>query len=185
MSPVILSSPSSASRALRYSTIFQLNRLGLAQHYYNKTSLLDLTSDIEVAKFFATCKYNWNNDTYEAYHSDEKLGVIYIYDMRLPSEFRSSTLPQLSSIGKQYVFLRSAMQSGFLLNMPPHTNLHDLPNVYRIYFRHDKSPDFPQLLLDDYYANAPTLWKKFCSDIFFLGSEGFFMKKALEGLIYN
>ncbi|MBD5179289.1 MAG: FRG domain-containing protein [Bacteroidales bacterium] len=126
---------------------FQLNRLGLAQHYYNKTSFLDLTSDIEVAKFFATCKYNYHNDSYETFDNEERLGVLYIYDMRLPYEFKSHHGPQLSSIGKQYIFLRSAMQSGFLLNMPENVNLHDLPNVYRIYFRHNK--DISEQVMQD------------------------------------
>ncbi|MBD5232551.1 MAG: FRG domain-containing protein [Bacteroidales bacterium] len=238
---------------------FQLNRLGLAQHYYNKTSFLDLTSDINVAKFFATCEYNNDEDSYSSYYSEDKLGVLYIYDMRLPFEFRNHSLPQLSTIGKQYVFLRSAMQSGFLLDMPKDTDLHDLPNVYRVYFRHNKAisdnvfeearsgeryfpndalsrhwktmykapnssftisvkaremylkahpsefktieelddaliasefkigsnewPEFPQEILNDYYANSQKLWADFCSDIYFLGSEGFFMKKSLEDLI--
>lgn len=118
---------------------FQLNRLGLAQHYYNKTAFLDLTSDIEVAKFFACCKYDWNTDRYFAHYPEDKLGIIYLYDMRLPYEFKNTELPRLSSIGKQYVFLRSAMQSGFLLNMPEGADLHDYPNVYRIYFRHSKA----------------------------------------------
>lgn len=118
---------------------FQLNRLGIAQHYYNKTSFLDLTSDIEVAKFFACCKYDRNTDKYYAYSPQDKLGVIYIYDMRFPFEFKNTCLPQLSSIGKQYVFLRSAMQSGFLLNMSKDIDFHELPNVYRIYFKHDKA----------------------------------------------
>lgn len=117
---------------------FQLNRLGLAQHYYNKTSYIDLTSDIEVAKFFATTSYCKHDDKYYPFTSDEKLGVIYIYDIRYPDEFNHYKLPQLSTIGKQYVFPRSAMQSGFLLNMPNGLNLHDLPNVYRIFFRHNR-----------------------------------------------
>lgn len=117
---------------------FQLNRLGIAQHYYNKTSFLDLTSDIEVAKFFATSSYNKKEDKYYPCAPDDKLGVLYIYDMRFPDEFRTSGLPQLSTIGKQYVFMRSALQSGFLLNMPKGLNLHELPNVYRIYFEHDE-----------------------------------------------
>ncbi len=44
-------------------------------------------------------------------------------------------------------------------------------------------PEFPQEILNDYYANAPKLWAEFCSDIYFLGSDGFFMKKSLENLI--
>lgn len=33
---------------------FEMNLFGLTQHYYNKTSFLDLTSDPHVAAFFAT-----------------------------------------------------------------------------------------------------------------------------------
>ncbi len=240
---------------------FQLNLKGLAQHYYNKTSLLDLTSDIDVAKFFATCQYATLEDKYIPYASNEKLGIIYIYDIQMPDAFRQYTLPQLSTIGKQYVFARSAMQAGFLLDMPPGLNLHELPNVHRIYFRHSKEisekvckeskcgdkyfpkdnlstywknlrdapnssfkisikaremylemhsneissmeelnkrlkeegfavgenmwPEFPDEILADYYKNAPTLWKEFCSDIYFLGEEGIFMKQALENLPLN
>lgn len=240
---------------------FQLNILGLAQHYYNKTDFLDLTSDINTAKFFATTKYDWESDSYVEYTSDEKLGVLYIYDMRLPGEFNHTRPPQLSCIGKQYLFQRSAMQSGFLLKMPKGMHLHELPNVYRIYFRHDVKisrdvieetdsgkkyfpndelsrywkkikdkpnsdfsisgkaremylrfhqdevesleevdsllikegfklgqndwPLFPDDILNDYYANSIKAWEQFCSDIYFLGSEGYFMKKALLELPKN
>lgn len=241
--------------------IFQLNRQGLAQHYYNRTSLMDLTSDIEVAKFFATCKYNSDDDIYEPYYGDGELGILYVYDMRLPGEFNHDTLPQLSTIGKQYVFLRSEMQSGFLLNMPKGMNLHNLPNVYRIYFKHDRKisegvcnsadngrkyfptdalsqywkylkelperelcisvkaremymdmhpseyqsiseldtalvdagfilgdntwPVLPMEIVDDYYANSQKLWNDFCENIYFLGSEGYFMKQSLVELNDN
>lgn len=238
---------------------FQLNRLGLTQHYYNKSSFLDLTSDIDVAKFFATCDYDSATDSYKPHITDGKLGILYVYDMRLPGEFQSTSLPQLSTIGKQYVFLRSAMQSGFLLNMPPNLNLHDLKNVYRIYFRHNDQisndvvrnsdygekyfpkdalsmhwkdlrnapnsdfsisikaremyvlnhsnevqsveqldellvkegfklgdnlwPEFPDYILQDYQNNAERLWSEFCADINFLGTEGRFMKRALEQIV--
>ena len=47
----------------------------------------------------------------------------------------------------------------------------------------NKWPEFPVSILDDYYSNSRKLWSQFCSDIFFIGSEGYFMKKALEELI--
>ena len=37
--------------------VFEQAIYGLSQHYYNKTALLDLTSDIEAVKFFAVTKY--------------------------------------------------------------------------------------------------------------------------------
>lgn len=35
-----------------------IDYIGLAQHYGFKTNVLDLTSDLEVATFFACCPYN-------------------------------------------------------------------------------------------------------------------------------
>lgn len=235
---------------------FQLNLQGLAQHYYNSTDLLDLTSDIDVAKFFATTEYRKNDDEYRPCGSDGDLGVLFIYDMRLPDDFVNSELPQLSTIGKQYVFHRSGLQSGFLLKMPPDLNLHDLPNVYRIYFRQNKKvsqeiferanegkvyfpddvlsnywkkikdlpnselnvslkarelylilhsdevtslgevdktllkegfklgenlwPEISKQFFLDFHADIKNVWKDFVKDIYFYGTEGAFMKSALE-----
>lgn len=117
---------------------FQLNLQGLAQHYYGKTQFIDLTSDSDTAKFFATCQWDDGTDSYNPYFSDEP-GILYVYDMRLPEEFKISSPTQLSTIGKQYAFHRSGMQHGFLLGMPRNMDLHDLSNVYRIYFRQDSS----------------------------------------------
>lgn len=118
---------------------FQLNAQGLAQHYYNRTQFLDLTSDIEVARFFATTSYDRKADSYSAIDGDNKgkLGVIYVYEVRMPMAFQEAGRYQLSSIGKQFTYLRSAMQSGFLLRMDRTAELHDMAGVHRFYFRHD------------------------------------------------
>lgn len=42
----------------------EMNLYGLTQHYYNKTSLMDLTSSIDVAKFFAVTDYDSQSDRY-------------------------------------------------------------------------------------------------------------------------
>ena len=41
-----------------------VNYMALAQHYGFETSLLDITNDARVALFFATCKYEWETDSY-------------------------------------------------------------------------------------------------------------------------
>ena len=41
-----------------------VNYMALAQHYGFETSLLDITNNVKVALFFATCKYDWETDSY-------------------------------------------------------------------------------------------------------------------------
>ena len=66
---------------------FFINYGGLAQHYYNKTRFLDLTSDMEAMKFFATTNYNWNNDEYTPVLDTNELGIIYCYELQMPDAF--------------------------------------------------------------------------------------------------
>ena len=63
---------------------FKINYVGLSQHYYNRTNLLDLTSDMEVAKFFAVTEFSMDNDCYVEYKGDQ-LGVLYYYDIQSDS----------------------------------------------------------------------------------------------------
>ena len=43
--------------------------------------MLDLTSNLDVALFFATCKYDKKTDTYDYYHDKgEHEGVLYVFD---------------------------------------------------------------------------------------------------------
>lgn len=45
---------------------FKVDVEGLAQHYGLKTSVLDLTSNLDIALFFATCWYDFDNDEYKS-----------------------------------------------------------------------------------------------------------------------
>lgn len=114
---------------------FEMNYGGLAQHYYNKTSFLDLTSDIEAAKFFAVTDYDRKTDTYKVHDSTEKLGVLYYYEISMPQAFQRQLGKALSTIGKQ-VFMRSGQQHGYLLNMNKGTNFNEFPEVHKVFFRH-------------------------------------------------
>lgn len=115
---------------------FKVNYAGLAQHYYNNTSLLDLTSDIEVAKFFAVTTFNMDNDCYCKYEG-EKLGVLYYFDIK-PNSFSGSKEKKyfIDAIGKQ-PFMRSGNQSGFLINLEKDDDFNNLPEVRYVFFRHD------------------------------------------------
>lgn len=118
----------------RFSILMNLG--GLAQHYYHKTCFLDLTSNINAAKFFATTNYDNNSDEYHPVHKTDKLGMIYCYELQMPGAFSYHKGYALSVIGKQ-VFMRSGAQHGFLLNMDKGMDLKAMPQVKKFYFRHD------------------------------------------------
>lgn len=117
---------------------FRVDYEGLSQHYYNRTPMLDLTSDMEVAKFFAVTWFNMKKDRYEKYNGDE-LGVLYFYDLApdafIPREGRNY---YVETIGKQ-PFMRSGNQSGFLIRLDLGQNFNVLPEVRYVFFRHDAS----------------------------------------------
>lgn len=119
---------------------FEVNYYGLAQHYGLKTSVMDLTSDVEVAKFFATTDYDEKYDSYSPVLDESRFGVFYYWDnVRHPFAFqRQLGGGNLSTIGLQ-VFPRSGKQSGFLYSMFRGQNFHDCPFVKYKLFRHDAS----------------------------------------------
>lgn len=129
----------------------RMHYIGIAQHYYNKTPYLDLTSDLEVAKFFATTNYDATHDCYTPNTDTSRTGVIYYYELKYPDAFQqhhiytSRTFGKqmfqtskyaLKTIGKQ-VFLRSGLQSGFLLEMEQEVDFKTLPEVKAVYFKHN------------------------------------------------
>lgn len=147
-----------------------INYGGINQHYSNHSTYLDLTSDIEVAKFFAVGVYHKTRPHYTpSLHENNSLGVLYFYDM-FPQNFEFQAFPSphnfiwhLSTIGKQ-IFPRSGAQRGFLFDMVKGLNFNNMPNVFKVYFRHNRdiakriveSYDYgekimPWSILDDYW----------------------------------
>lgn len=116
---------------------FKVDYDGLSQHYYNNTPKLDLTSDMNVAKFFAVTWFNMEADRYEKYTGSE-LGVLYYYDLA-PDAFtmRPGRDYFVETIGKQ-PFMRSGNQSGFLTQLALGENFNDRPEVRCVFFRHDQ-----------------------------------------------
>ena len=117
---------------LGYDFIFEMNLYGLNQHYYNKTSLLDLSSDANVAGFFATNKYDSVTDTYSPVRDEEKMGVLYYCELDSIDGFTKSGI---STIGLQ-VFPRSGSQKGFLQMLHKGENFNDIQRVKWVKFRH-------------------------------------------------
>lgn len=117
--------------------VFEVNYGGLNQHYYNKTQYLDLTSNIEAAKFFAVTYFDFDNNKYQPFHKDG-LGVLYYYDIE-PDAFTDKYSPyyRLSAIGKQ-PFMRSGAQHGYLLAMAKDVDFNHIPQVRYVFFKHNK-----------------------------------------------
>ena len=111
----------------------EMNLFGLTQHYYNKTNLLDFTSDPLVAAFFATSDYDPQTDTYSPVLDENRSGVLYFYNLNPETSFKTDNL---RSIGLQ-VFPRSGAQKGFLLEMSKDEDLNKYSNVEYVTFNHN------------------------------------------------
>lgn len=98
---------------------FRVDYEGLAQHYGLKTSVLDFTSDLNVALFFATCKYNPNTDSYMCYDGKKKhRAILYLInpfihgDITKTEDITQIFERRISCIGMQ-PFARPGAQKGF------------------------------------------------------------------------
>lgn len=116
----------------------------LAQHYELNTDLLDVTSDLVTAAFFATHQLNHEKNDYEV--RTEGIGCIRIlthiatnYDDQQP--FRM--------IGLQ-PFLRPGLQSAFALEMTETIDFSE--KTAKIYFRHDEK--FNNMIHDIFYHSG-------------------------------
>lgn len=87
------------------------NPYGLASTYGLKAPYMNLTSDIDVAMFYATHKYDEKAQQFVA-AEEGSIGIIYTYAM--PLQF--GMIPGLSTLGKQ-VFPRTFHNRQFLLGM--------------------------------------------------------------------
>lgn len=121
---------------------FRIDYEGLAQHYGLRTSVLDLTSNLDVALFFATCWYDSENDCYKPM-DDGRVheGILYIIDPRYSNANHPSILKEymsgdVSPIGLQ-PFLRPARQKGYALHLGPNSSL--MASYYKIRFTCDES----------------------------------------------
>lgn len=102
---------------------FKVDYEGLAQHYGLKTSVLDLTSSLDVALFFALCKYNRTDDRYSYY--DDGLSheaILYVFDPIIDNEPTPSLNDcnymngNITPIGLQ-AFPRPGIQQGYALHI--------------------------------------------------------------------
>ena len=111
---------------------FEMAYYGLAQHYGFNTGLIDFSSDISVAAFFACTEYK-GDDKYEPIIDINKYpyGVIYVHQI---NPFASFNVMGFRSCGLQ-VFPRTGAQKGFFFEEAGNKPIKNFVQEFR--FRHD------------------------------------------------
>lgn len=111
---------------------------GLAQHYGFHTDMLDVTSNFNVAMFFACCEWDSQKNSYQPVAHRRQPGVIY----GVPP-FLFALGPEAFRFGAKFQFVgwqplpRPAQQRAGAFIMQPGRCFATLPGVKRAYFRHD------------------------------------------------
>ena len=101
---------------------FKIDYEGLAQHYGLLTAVLDLTSNLDIALFFAMCWYDEPADCYRAFDDGlEHEGILYIFcpiraNEPSPCRITEYMKTNITPIGLQ-PFLRPAKQKGYALHI--------------------------------------------------------------------
>jgi len=112
---------------------FHVDYHGLAQHYGIPTSLLDLTSNVEVAAFFAVAR--WDQDAACLRPMETGSGVMYRFDW-------AAFGPGYSKFFEPVGFgpgLRPARQHAWTFRLRPGRNFEQVPHVAAFEFTHSKT----------------------------------------------
>jgi len=118
----------------------------LAQHYGFETKWLDITSDFEVALFFACCKFDntllkWEPLNNKDFNTNDKsqYGVIFRKDSNHPTNFSLSDLQyaKIFPVGFQ-PFMRCHMQSSYMAKMDISFNLQEDNSFEILKFKHSE-----------------------------------------------
>lgn len=134
---------------------FNIDYLGLAQHYGLKTEVVDLTNSLDVALFFAMCNMSADGKTfYPQQEEKEYIGYIYVVGTtemgNRPNEVKNLFDGRLSAIGMQ-PFYRPGNQRGFGLHVKKDETLTGL--LYS--FSYSKK-DSEQIY--NYFLQGDVLW---------------------------
>lgn len=130
--------------AVQHWGFCEINYMALAQHYGFRTQMLDITSDLKTALFFACCKYGsdrkWHPLTEDEFAhrnsrkhissncgGDSRYGVLYrspseITDLRWCTEPENTAFEIIIPVGYQ-PFMRCSYQHGYMLLTQPEYDL--------------------------------------------------------------
>lgn len=134
---------------------FKIDYIGLAQHYGLKTHYIDLTKDIDIALFFAMCKYNFDDDCYEPIETDgNHQAVLYINVpvLNISSDNNYIFGDKISILGLQ-PFSRPGVQKGFAYNFDSNKKF----NAFKYTFSYTKKDSEEYFKI---FSNGDKLWVK-------------------------
>lgn len=137
---------------------FKIDYEGLAQHYGLYTSVLDLTSNLDIALFFMTCWYDKSNDCYHPFDDGmEHEGILYVFCPLLanePSPLRIGDFMKenITPIGLQ-PFFRPSRQKGYALHIAEGKSTKSW--AYRVRFTNEHSQYYY-----DKFKGGTDLWIK-------------------------
>ena len=138
---------------------FVINYEGLAQHYGLRTEILDLTSSLDVAIFFAVTRYDAVTDSYGYFTEGVHTGVLYVFDPIFdnesgPSHFDKYLTDKIQPIGLQ-AFPRPGVQCGYGLRLPKDTSTRSW--MFEFEFTAEESKHYY-----DKFSEGKSLWVKDC-----------------------
>lgn len=112
------------------------NPYGIAMSYGFPTQLLSLTSDIEIASFFAVTEFNKTEKKYKPVDNSDntKTGVLYVFNLMAPF----GLIPGLSTVGLQ-PFVRPGLQKEFAINLPKDADFKNHKFTVGFVFKHDNN----------------------------------------------
>jgi len=115
--------------------VMKLDYEGMAQHYGLLTELLDFTSDLDIALFFATNNYDEYKDVYMPVMDKSRIGVLYKYNYAF--DFSSNYInPNHEAIGLQPL-PRPGFQKTYSYRLKNKNNLNNQKYIETIMFQHD------------------------------------------------
>lgn len=126
-----------AERIRLWDSPLYVDREGLAQHYGLATDMLDVTSNFDVASFFATCAWNSVLRKYEPVTDNLATGVIYRITPALMCSMARPDEPfgPVHIVGWQPL-PRPEQQRAFVVKMKPGQDFTSLPTVETFRFLH-------------------------------------------------
>ncbi len=189
------------------------NPYALAYCYGLPTPFVGLTSDLNVASFYAVTKWNEEKREFELVKEGE--GILYAYELRQPmNQMRS-----LNTLGLQ-IFKKTFYQKSFVLQLHENTDFNKLNGVTGFRFNHDvelaqelfekfkggellapkndilskklrihcqnwqEMPEFSRKELEEAYTHLEETWKRFVGLIDFGINEEIYRESLLQ-LPYN